>query len=89
MLFPWQGWPGGKQRGLVGDTDRGMRNMAAWAKRLHLFIVSARGRRQNVCPLRARAYVYLHLCARAKPRKNKTEREKERDGDGEILAGAE
>jgi len=46
--------------------------MAARAKRLHLFIVSARGRRQNVCPWCAQphtpACACLSVCARARAR---------------------
>jgi len=61
---------------------RGMRNMAARAKRLHLFIVSARGRRQNVHCARARIciciWICVYMCACAKLRKNKG-RERERE----------
>lgn len=60
-----------ERRGLAGDTDRGMRNMAARAKRLHLFIVSARGRRQNVCLCaRSRTPACVYVCVHAKPRNN-------------------
>lgn len=43
--------------------------MAAQARRLHLFIVSARGRRQNVCLLRG-----TRVCARVRERASERER---------------